>query len=44
MCKEMPNNDTEGYVSFSTTWPSEWIYTTAFFQNNGVEIDENHGS
>lgn len=42
--KKMPNNDTEGYgFPFSTTWPSEWIYTTAFFQSNGVEIDENHG-
>jgi len=41
--KKMPNDDNGGYgLPLSAVWPSEWIYTTAFFQNQGVEIDENH--
>lgn len=28
-------------LPLSTTWPSEWIYTTALYQNNGSEIDNN---
>lgn len=26
-------------LPLSTVWPSEWIYTTALYQNNGSEID-----
>ncbi len=26
-------------LPLSTVWPSEWIYTTALYQNNGLEID-----
>lgn len=28
-------------LPMSTTWPSEWIFTAALYQNNGLEIDEN---
>lgn len=27
-------------LPISTTWPSEWIFTTALYQNGGMEIDE----
>ncbi len=40
--KMMPNTDTGGWgLPLSTTWPSEYIYTTALYQNGGVEINEN---
>jgi multiple sugar transport system substrate-binding protein len=28
-------------LPLSTTWPSEWIFTAALYQNNGLEIDQN---
>ncbi len=38
----MPNNSTGGWgLPLATTWPSEYIYTTALYQNGGLEIDEN---
>ncbi|MDY0385428.1 ABC transporter substrate-binding protein [Trichlorobacter sp.] len=39
--KMMPNTSSGGYgLPLSTTWPSEYIYTTALYQNGGSEIDE----
>ncbi|HOJ45229.1 MAG TPA: extracellular solute-binding protein [Bacilli bacterium] len=39
--KTMPNNSSGGWgLPLSTTWPSEYIYTTALYQNGGLEIDE----
>ena len=38
--KKMPNTNAGGWgLPLSTTWPSEYIYTTAFYQFGGVEID-----
>ncbi len=28
-------------LPISSVWPSEWIFTTALYQNNGLEIDQN---
>lgn len=40
--QQMPNNSTGGWgLPLSTTWPSEYIYTTALYQNGGTEIDSN---
>lgn len=40
--KKMPNNTAGGWgLPLSTTWPSEYIYTTALYQNGGSEIDAN---
>ncbi|HZJ89352.1 MAG TPA: extracellular solute-binding protein [Bacilli bacterium] len=41
--KKMPNTNAGGWgLPLSTTWPSEYIYTTAFYQFDGVEIDSNN--
>ncbi len=37
--KKMPNNASGWGLPLSTTWPSEYIYTTALYQNGGKEID-----
>lgn len=38
--KKMPNTSAGGYgLPLSATWPSEYIYTTALYQNGGKEID-----
>jgi multiple sugar transport system substrate-binding protein len=37
----MPNNSTSGWgLPLATTWPSEYTFTTALYQNGGLEIDE----
>ncbi len=36
----MPNNSTGGWgLPLATAWPSEYIFTTALYQNGGLEID-----
>lgn len=38
--KKMPNTPSGGYgLPLSTTWPSEYIFTTALYQNGGKEVD-----
>lgn len=38
--KKMPNTSSGGYgLPLSATWPSEYIYTTALYQNGGTEIN-----
>lgn len=38
--KKMPNTSAGGYgLPLSTTWPSEYIFTSALYQNGGKEID-----
>lgn len=40
--KKMPNSDSGGWgIPLSTAWPSEYLYTTALYQNGGKEIDSN---
>lgn len=40
-CSKMPNNNAEGWgLPLSVEWPSEYIYTTALYQNGGSEYDE----
>lgn len=39
-CSKMPNNNAEGWgLPLSVEWPSEYIYTTALYQNGGSEYD-----
>ncbi|OQC10407.1 MAG: Maltose-binding periplasmic protein precursor [Tenericutes bacterium ADurb.Bin087] len=39
--KKMPQTNTGGWgLPLSTTWPSEYIFTTALYQNGGKEIDK----
>jgi multiple sugar transport system substrate-binding protein len=39
--KKMPNTSQGGYgLPISTTWPSEYLFTTALYQNGGVETDQ----
>lgn len=38
--QKMPNTQAGGYgLPLSTTWPSEYIFTSALYQNGGTEID-----
>lgn len=38
--KKMPNTSAGGYgLPLSTTWPSEYIFTSALYQNGGQEIN-----
>ncbi len=38
--KKMPNTSAGGYgLPLSSTWPSEYIFTSALYQNGGHEID-----
>ncbi|HKM02680.1 MAG TPA: extracellular solute-binding protein [Bacilli bacterium] len=38
--KKMPNTNAGGWgMPLAAAWPSEYIYTTAFYQFGGVEID-----
>lgn len=40
--KKMPQTNAGGWgLPLSTTWPSEYIFTTALYQNGGKEIDKN---
>ncbi|OQA78398.1 MAG: Trehalose-binding lipoprotein LpqY precursor [Tenericutes bacterium ADurb.Bin239] len=39
--KKMPQTNSGGWgLPLSTTWPSEYIFTTALYQNGGKEIDK----
>lgn len=41
--KKMPNTQQGGYgLPLATAWPSEYIYTTALYQNGGVEIKDDY--
>ena len=40
-CQKMPNNNAEGWgLPLSVEWPSEYIYTTALYQNGGKELTD----
>lgn len=40
-CAKMPNTSSGGWgLPLSVEWPSEYIYTTAFYQNGGKDFDE----
>lgn len=39
--KKMPNTTAGGWgLPLSTTWPSEYIFTSALYQNGGQEVDK----
>lgn len=39
-CSKMPNSNDGGWgLPLSVEWPSEYIYTTALYQNGGSELD-----
>lgn len=38
-CSKMPNDSTGWGLPLSIEWPSEYIFTTAYYQNGGVDFD-----